>query len=148
MYLGDVVKTYHRNSFGTYKARRRDLLMGRCGYVLLRRIGDVPLKSHLVFYLRLIWDVLETYSCYASLRRRHDVPIRLRGEVPLRRLGNVPSRRRWVFHLRRTCDVAGRYRETSLRRRHNVVLSGGQYLHFYVISKLIIKQNSAKYKMM
>ena len=58
--------------------------------------------------------------CYVLLRRRYDVPIRRRRDAPLRRLGDVLSRRRWVFHLRRTCDVAGTYRETSLRRRHNV----------------------------
>ena len=59
-----------------------------------------------------------------SLRRRHEILIRRRGEVPLRRLGDVPLRRRWVFHLRRTYNVAGTYRETSLRRRHHVLLLG------------------------
>ena len=63
--------------------------------------------------------------CYVLLRRRHDVPIRCRGDVPLRRLGDVPPRRRWVFHLRRTCDVAGTSKETSLRRRYDVLLPGG-----------------------
>ena len=64
--------------------------------------------------------------CYVLLRRRYDVPIRRRRDAPLRRLGDVPSRRRWVFHLRRTCDVTGRYRETSLRRRHAVLMPGGE----------------------
>ena len=67
--------------------------------------------------------------CYVILRRRYDVPIRRRGDAPLRRLRDVPSRRRWVFHLRRTCDVAGTYRETSLRRRHDVLTPGGMYCH-------------------
>ena len=40
-------------SFGTYMRRRRDVLMGRRGYVSLRRLW--------VFHLRLIWDVVETY---------------------------------------------------------------------------------------
>ena len=31
-----------------------------------------------------------------------------------------------MFHLRSTCDVAGAYRETSLRRRHDVLLPGGK----------------------
>ena len=62
--------------------------------------------------------------CYVLLRRRHDVPIRRRGDVPLRRLSDVATRRRWVFHLGRTCDVTGTYRETSLRRRHDVLLLG------------------------
>ena len=57
--------------------------------------------------------------------RHHDIPIRRREDVPLRRLGDVPLRRRWVLHLRRTCDVAGTYKETSLRRRHDVLLPGG-----------------------
>ena len=63
--------------------------------------------------------------CYVLLRRHHNVPIRRRGDVPLRRLGDVPPRCRWVFHLRRACDVAGRYREASLRHRHDVLLPGG-----------------------
>ena len=63
--------------------------------------------------------------CYVHLSRRYDVPIRRRRDAPLRRLGGVLSRRRWVFHLRRTCDVTGMYRETSLRRRHNVLMSAG-----------------------
>ena len=63
--------------------------------------------------------------CYVLLRRRHDVPIRCREDVPLIRLGDVPRRRRWVFHLRRNCDVAGTYRETSLRRRYDVLLLVG-----------------------
>ena len=64
--------------------------------------------------------------CYVLLRRRYDVPIRRRRDAPLRRLHDVPPRRRWVFHLRRTCDVAGTYRETSLRRRYDVLLLGGK----------------------
>ena len=63
--------------------------------------------------------------CYILFRRRHDVPIRCRGDVPLRRLGDVPRKRHWVLHLRRNCDVARTYRETSLRRRYDVLLSGG-----------------------
>ena len=63
--------------------------------------------------------------CYVVLTRRHDVPIRCREDVPLIRLGDVPRRRRWVFHLRRNCDVAGTYRETSLRRRYDVLLLVG-----------------------
>ena len=48
-------------SFGSYRRRRRDVLMGRSGYVPLRRLGDVPLRRRWVFHLRLIWDVVETY---------------------------------------------------------------------------------------
>ena len=59
------------------------------------------------------------------LRPHYDAPIRRRGDVPLRRLGDAPSRRCWVFHLRRTCDIAETYRETLLRRRHDVLMPGG-----------------------
>ena len=69
--------------------------------------------------------------CYVFSRRRYDVPIRRRRDVPLRRLGDVLLRLRWVFHLRRTCDVTRTYRETSLRRRHDVLNPGG-----YVIACL------------
>ena len=116
-------------SFGSYRRRRRDVLMGRRGYILLRRFGDVPLIRGWVFHLRLIWDVLETYWWEVPLRRGHDIPIRGRENVPLRRLDDVPLRRHWVFHLRRTCDVAGMYKVTSLRRRHDVLLLGGNMYH-------------------
>ena len=46
-------------------------------------------------------------------------------DIPLRRLGDVPLRCHWVFHLRCTYRVAGTYKETSLRRRHDVSLPGG-----------------------
>ena len=45
-------------------------------------------------------------------------------DVPLRRFGDVPLKLLWVFHLRSTYDVAGTYRETSLQRYHDVLLSG------------------------
>ena len=41
-------------SFGSYRRRRRDVLMGRRGYVPLRLLGDVPLRRRWVFHLRLI----------------------------------------------------------------------------------------------
>ena len=48
-------------SFGSYRRRRRDVLIGRSGYVPLRRVGDVPLRRHWMFHLRLVWDVVKTY---------------------------------------------------------------------------------------
>ena len=102
-------------SLGTYRRRRRDVLMARLGYVPLRRLGDVPLRRRLLFHLRFVREVVETYWCYVLLRRCHKVPIRSRGDVPLRRLGDFPPRHRWVFHSRRTCDVVGTYRQTSWR---------------------------------
>ena len=88
--------------------------MGRGGYVPLRCLGDVPMRRR----------------CYVLLRRPHGVPIRCHGDVPLRRLDNVLSRRRWVFHLRLNCNVAGMYRETLLRRHHDVLLPDGTSLKF------------------
>ena len=70
--------------------------------------------------------------CYVLLRRRYDVPIRRCGDAPLRRLGDVPSRRRQVFDLRCTCDVIGMYRETSLRRRHDILMPGGSFIFILI----------------
>ena len=72
-------------------------------------------------------DVLMEGRHYVPMRRHHHIPIRRHEDVPLRCLGNVPLRRCWVFHLRRTCDVTGTYRETSLRRRHVILLPGGKF---------------------
>ena len=83
--------------------------MGVSFEACLRHREDVPMRRRF----------------YVLLRGPHDVPIKFRGDVPLRRLGDVPSRRRWVFCLRRNCDVAGTYRETSLQRRHDVLLPDG-----------------------
>ena len=76
--------------------------------------------------------------CYVLLSRRYNVPIRRRRDAPLRRLGDIPSRRRWVFHLRRTCDVTGTYRETSLRRRHDVLMPGGTVINYIVKVKVYL----------
>ena len=40
--------------FGTYRRRHRDVLMGRRGYVPLKRLGNVPVKRRWVFHLRLV----------------------------------------------------------------------------------------------
>ena len=37
-----------------YRRGRRDVLMGRGGYVPLRRLSDVALRRHWVFHLRLV----------------------------------------------------------------------------------------------
>ena len=71
-------------SFGGYRRLRRDALMGRGGYVPLRRLGDL----------------LTERRHYVPMRRHHDIPIGCRKYVSLRRLGDVPLRRHWVFHLR------------------------------------------------
>ena len=48
-------------SLGTYRRRRKDVLMGRQRYVPLRRLGDIPLRRRWVFHLRLVRDVEETH---------------------------------------------------------------------------------------
>ena len=85
-------------------------------------------------YLRRRGDVLMRRRHYVPLRRLHDIPIRCE-DVPLTRLRDVPLRRRWVFHLRRTCDVAGTYKETSLRRRQDVLLPGRLLRESYISSE-------------
>ena len=77
-------------------------------------------------FLRGRGDVMMRRRCYVFLRLCYDVPIRRRRDAPLRRLGEVPSRLRWVFHLRHTCNVAETYRETSMLRRHDVLIPGGK----------------------
>ena len=68
-------------SFGSYRRLRRDVLMGRSGYVPLRRLGDVPLRRRWVFHLRPTCDVSGTYK-ETSLGHRHDVL--LPGGIPLK----------------------------------------------------------------
>ena len=63
------------------------------------------------------------------LRRHHDILIRRHGDEALRSFGNVPLRLWWLLHLRRTCDVAGMYRETSLQRRHDILLLGEKMMN-------------------
>ena len=106
-------------SFGTYMRRRRT---NRTSWI---RTTETSLGVSFETYLRRRGDVLMWRRHYVPLRRRHDIPIRRRKDAPLRRLGDVPLRRHWVFHLRRTWDVAVTYRETSLRRHHDVLLPGG-----------------------
>ena len=48
-------------SFETYRRRRRGVLMGRCGYVPVKHISDVPMRRCWVFHLRLASDVVKTY---------------------------------------------------------------------------------------
>ena len=137
-------------SFGTYRRRRRDVAMGRRGYVPLRRIGDVPLRLARVSFetcLRHRGDVLMGRCCYVFLRRRHDVPITRRGKGTMRRLGDVLPRRRWVFHLGRTYDVAETYKDTTsyCRVGSNVKLtlsSISNSLPFWSGNSMIISSNS------
>ena len=114
-------------SFGTYMRRRRT---NRTSWIRTTetswwRTTETSLGVLFETYLRSSGDVQMGRRHYVPLRRRYDILLRRCEDVPMRRLGDVPLRRRWVFHLRRTWDVAGTYRETSLRRRHDVLLPGG-----------------------
>ena len=93
-----------------------------------KRRGYVRLRRRWVFHLRLFWGVLIGHHCCIFLTSRFNVPVGHRGDVPLRRLGDVPSRRRWVFHLVPICSITGTYRDTSLRRRHDVLMPVGLIL--------------------
>ena len=48
-------------SFGNYRRRCRDVVMGRREYVPLKHLSGVPLRCCWVFHLRFMWDVVETY---------------------------------------------------------------------------------------
>ena len=47
-------------SIGPYRGGRRNILMGRRGYLPLTRLGDVPLRHRWVFHLRFVRDVADT----------------------------------------------------------------------------------------
>ena len=106
-------------SFGSSRRRRINVLNKRTNGTSCIRTTETSW-----------WRTTETplgVSFETCLRRRHDILIRRRGDVPLIRLGDVQVTHRWVFYLRCYCDVARKYRETSLQRRHNVLLPGGLY---------------------
>ena len=118
-------------SFGSYRRRRRDVLMGRHGYVPLRRLGDVPLNVVGCF----IWDLFETSwrrTDETSSLRPLETWSRHTNKTSWRRTTDTSWRRStvtsWVFHSRCTCDFAGTYKETPLRCRHDVLLPGGFFL--------------------
>ena len=114
-FIWDLQETSQRRTNGTSKIRTTETSLGVSFETCLRRRKDALMGC----------------CCYVLLKRFHDVPIRCRGDVPLRRLGDVPLKRHWVFHLRYTCDVAGTYTETLLRRRYDVILSGGKNFLLY-----------------
>ena len=133
MQLWDVVETYHSDVIGCIIWEFQETFYGRTnGMSWIRITGtswwrttETSLGVSFGTCLRRHGDLLMRRRHDVPLRRSHGIIIRRRGDVPLRRFGNVPLRHRWVFHLRCTCDVAGMYRETSLRRCHDVLLPGG-----------------------
>ena len=55
-------------SFESYRRRHRDVLMGHCGYKIMRHLGDVPMRRRWVFHLRLVWDTVKTHDETSLLR--------------------------------------------------------------------------------
>ena len=133
-YWWDVVDMYHWDILVTYQ-------WDGCWMSDVSSL-DVSFET----FLKRRKDVLTRQRYYVLLRRCHDIPIICRGYVPLRRLGEVSSKRRWVFHLRRTYDVAGAYKETSLRRFHDVFLPSGEILFrrsaFYMKTQIRLRNYS------
>ena len=99
-------------SFGSYRRRRRDVLMGRGGYVPLRRLSDVALRRHWVFHLRLVWDVVETYWWDIVITSQWDVITTYQQDVVKTYHWDVLA----AFHW----DVVGVSFETYLRRYWDV----------------------------
>ena len=50
-----------------------------------------------------------------------------------------------MFRLRLTCNIAGMYRETSLRRHHSALLSGGFSFAHSMIEKFSNRKRAAPY---
>ena len=67
--------------FGTYRRRRRDVLMGLQRYVPLRSLGDVTLRRRWLFHLRLFWDVEETHWWGVVVTSSWDVVTTLQYDV-------------------------------------------------------------------
>ena len=131
------METYHDDVIRCFIWDLQEMLWIHTNQTSWRRTSETSLNVSFETCLRCREDALMR-RCYILLRSRHDVPIRCHGDVPLRRLSDVLSRRRWVFHLRRTCSVATTYRETSLRRQHDVLLPGGwaslwKTLHYFMV---------------
>ena len=127
------METYYNNVFGcfiwdlqeTSQRRANGRWWIRTTEMSWWRTTETSLGVSYKTCLRRRGDVMMGRGCYVLLRRRYDVPIRRRWDAPLRRFVDVPWRLRWVFRFRRTCHVAGTYRETSLRRRLDVLMPGG-----------------------
>ena len=115
-------------SFGSYKRRRREVIMRRCGYV------------HWDFLVRYHWDAVGCFiwDLFETLLKRTDGTSSLRTHEMLPHYTNKTSWRRttetsWWRSTETSLDVsfetylnvAGTYRETSLRHRHDVLKPGG-----------------------
>ena len=103
-------------SFGSYRRRRRDVLMGRGGYV--------PLRRHWVFHLRLVWDVVETYWWDVVITSPWDVIATYQEDVVKTSLGvsfETSWRRTTETSWRRSTEMSlGVSFDTYLRRPWDV----------------------------
>ena len=111
-------------SFGSYRRRRRDVLMGRHGYVPLRRLGDVPLNVVGCF----IWDLFEMSwrrTDGTSLVRTHETSSQHSNKTSWRRTTETS----WLRSTETSLDVSF---ETYLRHRwdvqSDVVTTSSRYL--------------------
>ena len=94
---------------GGYRRRRRDVLMGRRGYVSLKRLGNVPLGRCWVFH----WDLFET-----SWRRTDGTSLLRPFETSLRRSNKTSWRRTTEMSWQRSFETSlGVSFGTYLRRR-------------------------------
>ena len=127
------METCHSDVIGYFIWELQETSYRRTNGASWVRTTETSLGASFETCLRLRGDILMGRLHKVSLIRRHDILIRCRGDVPLGRFGDVPMRRPWVFHTRRTCKVTGTYRETSLQRRHNILLPGGSVYNKNII---------------
>ena len=119
----------------TYRRRRRDILMGCCGYVTLRRLADVRLRRLWVFYLRFVWEVVGTNSWDVILSSSWDVVTTFQW--------HVVETHHWEIHRDIISCFIWDVPATSLgcteRRCHDVLLPESQLSWLVFIS--IVKRN-------
>ena len=112
-------------SFGTYRRRHRELVIGRRGYV--------PLSRHWLFHLRLVWDVKETYWWDVIVTSFEDV-VMTSNKTSWRRTIEMSWQRSnetlfgvlFGMYLRRPCDVQ---REVTMSPRR--LITGCDMCHNY-----------------
>ena len=99
-------------SFGSYRRRHKDVLMGRRGYIPLRRLRDVSLRRRGCF----IWDLLET-----SWRRTDGTSSLRPHETSSRHINKTSWRRTTETSWQRSSKTSlGVSFETYVQRRWDV----------------------------
>ena len=98
-------------SFGSYRRRRRDVLMGRGGYV--------PLRRHWVFHLRLVWDVVKTYHWDVLATFHWDVVGCFIWDVPATSLGRT-ERRRYDVATTSCCRLGTNFQKENWTYSSNI----------------------------